>query len=255
MTPTAASAHRSPAGLDIGGLEAAARAQLDPAAYEPERAVPLLVAGWLALVSLPLFFLCPDARRTGASARSAFAGAPRLFWTMLRGLRGDRDAANYLLARMLFADGQGGLIMFGGIYAAGVLGYATVDLLVYGVLLSVFAAIGAHKGVVSPGTAVTAIGLYLVLSVVALAIDRRALMAAALFYLLAAVISLLASKQPFTTTVALTGLVVGPALLLLSAFWGSARRAVLAVLPGWVTSRLPPLPADRAATPPTAAAA
>lgn len=118
---------------------------LTTASHEPDRAVALLAAGVLAIGSLPLFFLSRDAPRTGVSAASAFASSPRLFWRMLRDLRGDRDSATFLVARMIFADGKAGLLIFGGIYAAGVLGFTTLDLLTHGVLLSIFAAIGAFS--------------------------------------------------------------------------------------------------------------
>lgn len=116
-----------------------------------------------------------------------------------------------------------------------------------------FAAIGAQVGAVSPATAAAAIGLYVALSLVALAVDRRALMASALFYLLAAVGSLMATKGAFVSTLALTGLAVGPALLLLFAAWTDARRAVLARLPERLARRLRPLPPVPASAPAPAA--
>lgn len=106
-----------------------------------------------------------------------------------------------------------------------------------------FAAIGVYERVGSAGATAAAVGLYLALSAVALVIDRRALMASALFYLLFAVGSLLFSKATFVSALPAAGLVVGIGLLLLSAFWGSARRAVLAALPEGLVRRLPPAPA------------
>ena len=77
---------------------------------------------------------------------------------------------------------------------------------------------------------------------VALVIDRRALMASALFYLLFAVGSFVASRGPVLNALPLVGLLVGIGLLLLSAFWGSDRRRVLSPLPDWLVRRLPPPP-------------
>lgn len=105
-----------------------------------------------------------------------------------------------------------------------------------------FAAIGVLEGTGSAGTAAAAVGLYLALSAVALVIDRRALMASALFYLLFAVGGFVASRGPALNALPLVGLLVGIGLLLLSAFWGSARRRALSPLPDWLARRLPPPP-------------
>ena len=56
--------------------------------------------------------------------------------------RGHRDALTYLGARMLFTDGLTGILIFAGIYAAGVMGWGSLQLLAYGILLSFFSVIG-----------------------------------------------------------------------------------------------------------------
>ena len=87
--------------------------------------------------------------------------------------------------------------------------------------------------------------LYVVLGLVALAIDRRALLVSALAYVLYALNSLFETYGAVELNVALTALVIGSALLLLSAFWTSARRAVVQPLPDGLQAKLPVL--DRAA--------
>ena len=73
--------------------------------------------------------------------------------------------------------------------------------------------------------------LYLLFAVVALAVDRRALMVSSLAYVLYALSSLLKSAGVVDLSFALTALVIGSALLLLSAFWATARGAVMRLLP------------------------
>jgi hypothetical protein len=70
--------------------------------------------------------------------------------------------------------------------------------------------------------------------VVALAIDRRALLVSSLFYVLYALAGLFRQFGAVSLSVALTALVIGSALLMLSAFWQPVRRLVVERLPvGW----------------------
>ena len=86
--------------------------------------------------------------------------------------------------------------------------------------------------------------LYVVLAVAALAIDRRALLVSALAYVLYALTELFKQIGAVELSVALTALVIGSALLLLSAYWHQARRLVVHRLPGALQGKLPLL--DRA---------
>jgi MFS family permease len=91
----------------------------------------------------------------------------------------------------------------------------------------------------SPSEALLVIALYVVLGLIALAVDRRALMVSALAYVLFAFGRLFHDAGSLSP--AITALLIGSALLLLSAFWHSARGAVLAKLPVTLRRRLPPL--------------
>ena len=64
-------------------------------------------------------------------------------------------------------------------------------------------------------------------------------MVSALAYVLYALSSLFREFGALSLNVALTALVLGSALLLLSAYWTSVRAAVLAMLPEGVRVRLP----------------
>ena len=75
------------------------------------------------------------------------------------------------------------------------------------------------------------LGVYVALGVVSLAINRRALMVSALSYVLFAFTALLRESGVVSLSFTLTALVIGSALLLLSAFWHPCRAAVLQWLP------------------------
>jgi uncharacterized membrane protein YfcA len=103
----------------------------------------------------------------------------------------------------------------------------------------VFAMMGLLDGGVGLGGAGVVVLLYVVLGLVALAIDRRALMVSALAYVLYALSALFREFGALSLNVALTALVLGSALLLLSAYWTLVRSAVLALLPAGVRAKLP----------------
>jgi hypothetical protein len=92
---------------------------------------------------------------------------------------------------------------------------------------------------VGPGGAAAVLAIYVAMGVVALAIDRRALLVSALAYVLFALTWLFDQFGAVELNVALTALVIGSALLCLSAFWTPIRKAVVAQLPGTLQTRLP----------------
>jgi hypothetical protein len=81
--------------------------------------------------------------------------------------------------------------------------------------------------------------LYVAFACVALAVDRRALLVSSLVYVLWAMYALFQQSGAVELAAALTALVIGSALLTLSAFWQPMRRSVVGML-GGLESRLPP---------------
>lgn len=75
-----------------------------------------------------------------------------------------------------------------------------------------------------------------------LAIDRRALMVSALGYVLYAFSSLLNHAGLVGMAFAVTALLIGGALLVLSAFWYRSRGALVSRLPSALQARLAPIP-------------
>jgi hypothetical protein len=111
----------------------------------------------------------------------------------------------------------------------------------------VFKLLGLSDGGGSIGGAVIVLGVYVLFGLTALAVDRRALLVSALVYVLWALSRLFEQAGAVELNLALTALVIGSALLLLSAFWHSARRAVVRPLPAGLQSKLPLLDRPSAA--------
>ncbi|MEO5772793.1 MAG: hypothetical protein ABIQ32_01565 [Sphingomicrobium sp.] len=116
----------------------------------------------------------------------------------------------------------------------------------------VFTLLGLNDGNATIGEGFVVILLYVVLGITALAIDRRALLVSALAYVLFALQAMFREFGAVELNVALTALVIGSALLLLSAFWHQARAAIVQPLPDGLRERLPVL--NRAAFIPQPAA-
>ncbi|QNA82994.1 hypothetical protein G4G27_02410 [Sphingomonas sp. So64.6b] len=105
---------------------------------------------------------------------------------------------------------------------------------------SVFQMLGIFGNDIGVGTAVIVLGLYLVFAFVALAIDRRALLVSSLVYVLYAMYAIINSAGAVELSAAIAALIIGSALLTLSAFWHPMRRMVVATL-GNLGRRLPPV--------------
>lgn len=97
----------------------------------------------------------------------------------------------------------------------------------------------ATKGKTDAGFALAAVAAYVGLTLVALIIDRRALLISALVYVLWAISSVIESLGSASNNFGLTALVIGSALLTLSAGWKRARALVLAVTPAAIRDRVP----------------
>jgi hypothetical protein len=96
-----------------------------------------------------------------------------------------------------------------------------------------------HGEAVGASGAALVLAIYVLFGVVALAVDRRALLVSALAYVLFALTRLFQEFGVVELNVAVTALVIGSALLTLSAFWTPIRSALVRRMPGGVQARLP----------------
>lgn len=135
-----------PGKVDWSWVPSAPLFGLDPATHEPERVVALLAAGLLFFGSIPLFLWTPDAPATGIKAAKALAQGAGELWRMLKTISRYRDAAIYIGSRMFFVDGMNGVLVYAGVYAVGVMKWGALEMLAYGILLSIFAVLGGFVG-------------------------------------------------------------------------------------------------------------
>ncbi len=108
---------------------------LDHETFAHVRATNLLVAAWFAVFAIPALFVLPEPpgrvpegipRDTGV-----VRGSLKSFARTFREVRRYRQIVRLLVARVFYNDGLVTVISFGGIYASGVLGFDTEDVLIF----------------------------------------------------------------------------------------------------------------------------
>jgi len=114
---------------------------LDPHQGEDARITGPISAIWYLIFILPMFFFTPD-----VSKGLSFGAAVRTGLTELKSTLGElkrrRGIVRFLIARMIYQDGVNGLLILGGAFAAGMFGWATVEIGIYGIILNVVAIFG-----------------------------------------------------------------------------------------------------------------
>ncbi|MDP2085619.1 MAG: MFS transporter, partial [Gemmobacter sp.] len=119
---------------------------LDAAAREGTRAVGPFTAIWFAVFMVPFFLWVREPRRPGIGIIAAVRGAFPETMATLRALPRNRSLFAYLGSSMFYRDALNGMYTFGGIYAAGVLGWAVTDVGVFGILAAITGAVFAWIG-------------------------------------------------------------------------------------------------------------
>lgn len=115
---------------------------LDPALGEDARITGPLAAVWYFIFILPMFFFTPDARRGEPLKMAVTSGVRQLRHTLAELTSRRRAVLRFLIARMLYQDGVNGLLILGGAFAAGMFGWATLEMGLFGILINIVAIFG-----------------------------------------------------------------------------------------------------------------
>ncbi|MCP4287612.1 MAG: hypothetical protein GY792_24760 [Gammaproteobacteria bacterium] len=103
----------------------------------------------------------------------------------------------------------------------------------------IFSSLGVFDGSEGWSNVTIVFGLYVLLTLISLVIDRRAFMVSSLVYVLVALTTLLKTYGFAEDSFAYVGVFIGFSLLLLSGFWHHARSAILSSLPEEIRARVP----------------
>ncbi len=118
---------------------------LDPAAREGTRFVGPFTALWYMVFMIPFFLFVRDPRPVGAPPGAVRKAVSDVVQTV-RTLPKHPSLFSFLAASMFYRDALNGMFIFGGIYAAGVLGWTVLDTGLFGIIAILSSAVFAWLG-------------------------------------------------------------------------------------------------------------
>lgn len=119
---------------------------IDKITHEQDRLTGPMSGIWFLVFILPMMFFTPDAKSKGLGKSEAIRVGIRSLVGTLKSLGQHKNIVYFLIARMFYNDGILALIGFSGIYAAGLFGWDTTALGIFGILINVFAIMGSFIG-------------------------------------------------------------------------------------------------------------
>jgi len=114
---------------------------LDPHTGEDARITGPISAVWYLIFVLPMFLFTPDVKGGLPFGAAVHSGLREVRHTLAE-LKERRPLLRFLVARMIYQDGVNGLLILGGAFAAGMFGWATIEIGIYGIILNVVAIFG-----------------------------------------------------------------------------------------------------------------
>ncbi|MDA5095401.1 MFS transporter [Aliiroseovarius sp. KMU-50] len=118
---------------------------LDPATHEGTRFVGPLTALWYMVFMIPFFLWVRDPKHSAPDPQVIKHAIADLGRT-LRHLPKSKSLFAYLGSSMFYRDALNGMYTFGGIYAAGVLGWSVVNVGIFGIVAIITGALFAWLG-------------------------------------------------------------------------------------------------------------
>ena len=107
------------------------------------RATNLLVAGWFALFSLPIFLWVKENKSAITRGRGILSASFQQLLDTFREMKRYEQIVRLLVARLFYNDGLVTIFAFGGMYAVVTFGFSFEELTLFGIALNAAAGIGA----------------------------------------------------------------------------------------------------------------
>ena len=102
----------------------------------------VFVAIWFVLFSLPTFIFLKDSKRSKVTKKDISTSFTSIFSTF-KEISNYKKVVNFLIARLFYNDGLITIFALGGVYAVGSLNFTMNEVLILGIILNVFAALGS----------------------------------------------------------------------------------------------------------------
>ena len=128
----------------VGGLLALfiAFTFFDVNEVEDVKRINIFVALWFLIFSIPTLFFLEDRNKEKVTKKNILISFQSLSKTFNEVYK-YKKIFNFLIARLFYNDGLVTIFALGGIYAIGTIGFSMKEVLVLGIVLNVFAAIGS----------------------------------------------------------------------------------------------------------------
>lgn len=128
----------------LGGLSALfiSFALFDVNNPQEVKQICVFVAIWFVLFSLPTFIFLKDSKRTKVTKKDISSSFTSIY-TTFKEIRNYKKVVNFLIARLFYNDGLITIFALGGVYAVGSLNFTMNEVLILGIILNVFAALGS----------------------------------------------------------------------------------------------------------------
>jgi len=107
------------------------------------RAINILCGLWLAIFSIPTFIWVKDSAIREKMSFKIIKDSYSELAITFREIKKYKEVFKFLIARLLYNDGLITIFAFGGMYAKGEFGFTMKEILIFGIVLNVFAGIGA----------------------------------------------------------------------------------------------------------------
>ena len=104
--------------------------------------VNIFVAAWFLIFSLPTFFFLKDSKRQKINKKNISSSFSSILQTF-KEISKYKIIVRFLIARLFYNDGLITIFALGGIYAIGTLNFTMQEVLILGIVLNVFAALGS----------------------------------------------------------------------------------------------------------------
>lgn len=111
------------------------------------RAIPLFVALWILLGTLPLMLRAPRHPPAAPGERwNPWQGYASIVRRVLRAVKEEPVMLQYLVASAVYRDGLGAVFSIAGVLAANAYGFSTVEVIVFGIAANLVAGFGVFLG-------------------------------------------------------------------------------------------------------------
>lgn len=111
------------------------------------RAIPIFVAAWILVGTLPLMLWAPRHPARAAGQRwTPWQGYASIVTRVVRAFRDEPVMLQYLVASAVYRDGLGAVFSVAGVLAAIAYGFSTVEVIVFGISANLVAGFGVYLG-------------------------------------------------------------------------------------------------------------